>query len=137
MKVLKNGAWVDGTPKGVLVSGAWKTPSKVSVLKDGVWVKAWPADVAAPPYLYDVQVTRTPDYSADFKALDGWPIGDPNEAYMFRCSTVGGLDGYVGRNFSRRFGLTGYSGFDCTLEDISNVQGKERKTISFRVTVGP
>jgi hypothetical protein len=132
MKVLKNGAWVDGTPKGVLVSGAWKTPSKVSVLKDGVWVKAWPADVAAPPYLYDCTSVASAGYVVDFTVLDGWPPGDVNEAYMFRCSTLTGFDGYVGRNFQRTFRATAYSSFDCTLEDLSNVVGKERKTISFK-----
>jgi hypothetical protein len=137
MKVLKNGAWVDGTPKGVLVGGAWKTPSKISVLKDGAWVSVWPPAVEIPPYLYDAQVVKVPDYTVEITALDGWPEGDVNEAYFFKCTTMGGLDGYVPRKFTKRFGLTGYSSFACSLQDMSGIPGKELKTINFNVQVGP
>jgi hypothetical protein len=135
IKILNANAWKNASPKGVLVGTTWKTPTKISVLENGVWKQVWPD--AAPPYLYDVQITQTPDYSADFTALDGWPPGDVNEAYFFKCTTITGLDGYVGRNFSRRFGLSGYSSFACSLRDMSGIPGKTLQTISFNVTVRP
>jgi hypothetical protein len=131
MKVLKSGAWVEGTPKGVLVGGAWKTPAKISVLKDGAWVSVWPPAIDIPPYLYDCTSVSSTGWVVDFTVLDGWPEGDVNEAYMFRCSTLTGFDGYVGRKFQKTFRSTAYSKFNCTLEDLSNIPGKERKTISF------
>jgi hypothetical protein len=85
-----------------------------------------------PPYLYDCTSVASAGYVVDFTVLDGWPPGDIEEGYMFRCSTQTGYDGYVGRNFQRTFRSTAYSSFDCTLEDVGNVVGKERKTISFK-----
>jgi hypothetical protein len=86
-----------------------------------------------PPYLYDCTSVASAGWVVDFTILDGWPAGDINEAYMFRCQTLTGFDGYVGRNFQRTFRSTAYNTFDCTLEDLSNIAGKERKTISFKI----
>lgn len=84
-----------------------------------------------PPYLYDCTSVASTGWVVDFTVLDGWPAGDINEAYMFRCSTLTGYDGYVGRNFQRTFRATAYNTFDCSLEDLSNIAGKERKIINF------
>ncbi len=130
INVLQAGAFKKATPKGVLVGTTWKTPTKVCVLENGVWKQVWPD--AAPQYLYDCTSVASAGYVVDFTVLDGWPAGDINEAYMFRCSTLTGYDGYVGRSFQRTFRATAYSTFDCTLEDVGNVVGKERKTISFK-----
>jgi hypothetical protein len=137
MKVIQSGAWKDATPKGVLQGGVWKTPAKVSVLKDGAWVSVWPPAIDIPPYLYDAQVVKVPDYTVEITALDGWPEGDPNEFYHFTCTTITGLNGYVPRKFTKQFGLSGYSSFACSLQDVSGIPGKELKTITFNVQVGP
>lgn len=138
MKVLKAGVWADSTPKGVMLSGAWKAPQAVHVLKGGVWVKVWPAadPNAAPPCLYDIQIEYLPNYEVRFTALDGWPEGDPEEAYMFRCVEIP-RNGYVARTFNKTWAANGYSQLNCTLEDMSNVDGKDRKTISFKMTPRP
>jgi hypothetical protein len=96
----------------------------------GTTFEILPAD-PNPAYLYGCTSVSSAGYVVDFTVLDGWPAGDVNEAYMFRCSTLTGFDGYVGRSFQRTFRSTAYSTFDCTLEDLSNIPGKERKTISF------
>ena len=129
IKILNANTWKNASPKGVLVGTTWKTPTKISVLENGVWKQVWPD--AAPPYLYDCTSVASAGYVVDFTVLDGWPAGDVSEAYMFRCSTLTGYDGYVGRNFQRTFRATAYTSFDCTLEDLSNIPGKTRKTISF------
>lgn len=98
----------------------------------GTTFEVLPPGPAAPQYLYDCTSIASAGYVVDFTVLDGWPAGDVNEAYMFRCSTLTGYDGYVGRNFQRTFRATANGYFDCTLEDLSNIPGKTRQTISFR-----
>ncbi len=90
----------------------------------------------APPYLYSVEIEYLPNYEVKMTALDGWPEGDLNEAYMFRCVQMP-RDGYVGRVFNKTFAANGYNGLDCTLEDFSNIQGKERRKIEFKVFPRP
>jgi len=87
----------------------------------------------APPYLYSVEIEYLPNYEVKITVLDGWPEGDPNEAYMFRCVQIP-RDGYVGRVFNKTFVANAYGALDCTLEDISGIAGKELKTISFQIT---
>ena len=132
MKILNANTWKNASPKGVLVGTTWKTPTKISVLENGVWKQVWPDAAADPQYLYDCTSVASAGYVVDFTVLDGWPAGDANEAYMFRCSTLTGYDGYVGRNFQKTFRSTAYNSYDCTLEDLSSIPGKTRQTISFK-----
>jgi hypothetical protein len=132
MKILNANAWKNATPKGVLVGTAWKTPTAVHVLQGGVWKKVWPDAAPVPDYLYDCTTVASAGYVVDFTVLDGWPEGNANEAYMFRCSTLTGYDGYVGRSFQKTFRATAYNSYDCTLEDLSNIPGKTLQTISFK-----
>ena len=139
MKVIQSGAWKDGTPKGVIQGGVWKTPVKISVLKDGVWTKAWPADVAAPDYLYDIQIEYLTNYQVKFTALKGLPAND-EEAFMFRCVQMP-KDGYTGRVFTKQWAANGYTGLDCTLEDLYGdgipANADMKKKLSFRITPRP
>jgi hypothetical protein len=79
---------------------------------------------AAPPaeeplWLYDVEITYKPGLVVDFVLKKGLSGFDPlDEGFMFRCSTISGLDGYVGRNFTKTFPSTAYTKFDCTVEDL-------------------
>jgi hypothetical protein len=132
MKILNGTTWKDATPKGVLIGTTWKTPTAVHVLQDGAWKKVWPDAAPVPDYLYDCTSVASAGYVVDFTVLDGWPEGDVNEVYMFRCSTMTGYNGYVGRNFQKTFGPSGYGSYDCTLEDLSSIPGKTRQTISFK-----
>jgi hypothetical protein len=132
IKVLNANAWKAATPKGVLVNGVWKTPQKVHTLVGGAWKQVWTAAVSAPPYLYDVEVEYLPNYEVKFTVLDGWPAGDPNEVYMFRCTQMP-RNGYVGRSFTKTFAANGYGNLDCSLQDLSSIPGKELKTINFTI----
>jgi hypothetical protein len=92
------------------------------------------------PYLYGIEQVNKPNRVVDFTALKGFvPEGDAieEEAFMFRCSTISGLDGYVPRNFTKTFPSgTAYTKFECTLADqygdgIPANNGEMLKTISF------
>lgn len=136
MKVLSSGAWKAATPRGVLVGGAWKEPKRVSVLSGGAWRLVWEAPAEAePPYLYAVDVEYLPGYEVRFTARLGVP-DDPEEAFMFRCVQMP-RDGYTGRVFTKTWAVNGYGGLDCTLEDMSNVPGRDRRTVSFKITPRP
>jgi hypothetical protein len=118
---------------------AGTTPvTKVMVGTVQVWPDAPPPEV--PPYLYAVEQVNKPGRVVDFTALKGFvPEGDAieDEAFMFRCSTISGLDGYVARNFTKTFPSgTAYNKFECTLADqygdgIPANNGEMMKTISF------
>jgi hypothetical protein len=124
------------TPSKIIVG---TTPvTKVMVGTDQVW----PAE-EVPPYLYDIEQVNKPGRVVDFTALKGFvPEGDAieDEAFMFRCSTISGLDGYVARNFTKTFPSgTAYTKFECTLADqygdgIPANNGVMLKTISFTAT---
>jgi hypothetical protein len=86
------------------------------------------------PWLYGFEVTYEPGWVAVIKLLDGWPEGDPDEAYFFRCSQINKNDGYKAREFRTVWTPNAYSSLDCTVEDVSNVAGKERKTITFKIS---
>lgn len=143
MKVLDAGAWKDANPKGVLDGGVWKAPKTVYVLSGGVWTQVWPGVTEEVPlYLYDIVQVNKPGRVVDFTALKGYvPPGDAieDEAFMFRCSTISGLDGYVARNFTKTFPSgTAYTSFACTLADqygdgIPANNAEMMKTISFTV----
>jgi hypothetical protein len=118
---------------------AGTTPvTKVMVGTVQVWPDAPPPEV--PGYLYDVEQVNKPGRVVDFTALKGFMPADPlDEAFMFRCSTISGLDGYVGRNFTKTFPSgTAYTKFACTLADqygdgIPANNAEMLKTISFTV----
>lgn len=136
LKVLQSGAWKAGTPRGVLVGGAWKEPKRVSVLTGGAWRIVWEAAAEAePPYLYAVDVEYLPGYEVRFTARLGVPA-DPEEAFMFRCSEMP-RDGYTARVFSKVWAANGYGSLNCTLEDLSNVPGRDRRTVSFKIQPRP
>jgi len=136
INVLSGGSFKPGIPKGVLQGGVWKEPKKVWTLQGGVWKLAWEPAPDAPPYLYSVEIEYLPNYEVKFTVLDGWPEGDPNEMYTFHCVQIP-RDGYVGRVFNKIFSPSGYSALDCTLEDLSSIQGKERRKIEFKITPRP
>jgi hypothetical protein len=136
MKVLNANVWKAATPKGVLVNGAWQQPKRVSVLAGGAWKVVWEEPVAAePPYLYDITIEYLPNYEVKFTAKIGAPE-DPEDAFMFRCVQMP-RDGYTGRVFNKTWVANGYSKLDCTLEDMSNVPGRDRRTINFFITPRP
>jgi hypothetical protein len=93
-----------------------------------------------PLYLYDVEQTNKGGGVVDFVLKKGLGPYDPSdEGFMFRCSTVGGLDGYVPRNFTKKFpSNTAYTKFECTVEDLygDGTANPEYlyKTISFSVS---
>jgi len=107
-------------------------------------VQVWPEDGEPPPdvpqYLYAVEQVNKPGRVVDFTALKGFvPEGEAieDEAFMFRCSTISGLDGYVARNFTKTFPSgTAYTRFECTLQDQygdGTANADMLKTISFSV----
>ncbi len=121
INVLSGGSFKPGIPKGVLQDGAWKEPKKVWALQGGVWKLAWEAGPPAeePLWLYGVEQTNKPGRVVDFVLQKGLGPYDPlDEGFMFRCSTMSGLDGYCGRNFTKTFPPTAYTKFDCTVEDF-------------------
>ena len=94
-----------------------------------------------PLWLYDVEQVNKPGRVVDFTALKGFiPPDLSDEAFMFRCSTISGLDGYVARTFTKTFPSgTAYTSFACTLADLYGdgiVANNPTmlKTISFTVT---
>ena len=101
-------------------------------------VKAVPLVTDVPPYLYDVAIEYAGNHVVNFTALSGFPH-DSNpevseEAYMFRCTEVPSLNGYVAKNFTKTFPVTAYSKFNCTLQDVSgDMLVTDTKTISFTV----
>jgi hypothetical protein len=132
-KSLSAGIWKPATPKGVIQGGVWKTPTKVSVFDGTGWVQIWPDAAPEPPYLYGVDIVYLPNYEVQFTVKDGFPP-DPNlDAYMFRCVEMP-RDGYVGRVFNKTWAFNGYGKLNCTLEDLYQGAGKDRKTISFTIT---
>lgn len=98
------------------------------------------APAEEPQELYAVEQVNKPGRVVDFTAKKGFPPNPDDEAFMFRCSTISGLDGYVPRTFTKTFPSgTAYSAFDCTLEDLYgdgiNTAGSLTKaTISFQAT---
>jgi hypothetical protein len=104
-------------------------------------------EAAAPPveeqpYLYGVDQVNKPGRVVDFTALKGFvPEGEAalDEGFMFRCSTISGLDGLVRRTFTKTFPSgTAYTKFECTLADqygdgIPANNAEMMKTISFTV----
>jgi hypothetical protein len=136
VQVLNAGAWKPATPKGVMVGGAWVAPKKMYVLAGGAWKLVWDEAAAAePPYLYACDVVYKPGYVVDFTARIGAPT-DPDEAFMFQCVQIP-RNGYVSRTFSKTFTASGYSKLDCTLEDLSNVPGRDRRKIEFYIQPRP
>ena len=103
-------------------------------------IQVWPeVSEEVPQYLYDITQVNKPGRVVDFTALKGFvPVDLTEEAFMFRCSTISGLDGYVERNFTKTFPSgTAYTRFECTLADqygdgTSNPE-LLNKTISFTV----
>lgn len=131
------------TPSKIL---AGTTPvTKVMIGSTQVWPDAPPPEV--PQELYAVEQVNKSGRVVDFTALKGFVPEDlTEEAFMFRCSTISGLDGYVPRTFSKTFPSgTAYARFDCTLEDLygdgSSTAGSLTKAkISFQampVTTAP
>jgi hypothetical protein len=136
LKVLNSNAWKDATPKGVLVGSAWVAPKKMYALVGGAWKLVWEeASVEEPPYLYACDVVYKPGYVVDFTARIGAPE-DPEEAFMFQCVQIP-RNGYVTRTFSKTWVANGYSKLDCTLEDLSNVPGRDRRKIEFSISPRP
>lgn len=136
VNVLNSGAWKPATPKGVLVGGAWVTPKKMYTLTNGEWKLVWEeASTEEPPYLYACDVVYQSGYVVDFTARIGAPT-DPEEAFMFRCVQMP-RDGYVARTFTKTWAAHAYSKLDCTLEDMSNVPGRDRRKIDFSITPRP
>lgn len=88
-----------------------------------------------PPYLYDCTVEYLPNYEVKFTAKIGAPE-DPEDAFMFRCVQMP-RDGYTGRVFTKTWAANGYSKLDCTLEDLSNVPGRDKRKIDFSITPRP
>jgi hypothetical protein len=97
-------------------------------------------EVVEEPWLYGIEQVNKPGRVVDFTAKKGFVDTTGDEAFMFRCSTISGLDGYVARNFTKTFPSgTAYTKFDCTLQDlygdgIPANNGEMLKTISFQVT---
>jgi hypothetical protein len=134
INVVSGGSFKPGIPKGVMQGGAWKEPKKVWALQGGAWKLAWEAaPVAEPPYLYSHEVTYAAGWVSDITLLDGSAPGDPEEAYMFTCAQLPQNNGYKGRNFTLTWPANAYAGLDCTVQDLSNIAGKERKTITFKI----
>ena len=92
------------------------------------------SEPALDPWLYGFEVTYEPGRVAVIKLLDGWPAGDPEEAYFFRCSQMNTNDGYKAREFRTDWSANAYGSLDCTVEDVSGTAGKERKTIAFQIS---
>jgi hypothetical protein len=91
-----------------------------------------------PLYLYDVEQTSRGGGVVDFALKKGLGPYDPlDEGFMFRCAQFSTLNGYVMRNFTKTFPPNGYSGLDCTVEDLygDGTANPEylHKTISFKV----
>lgn len=88
-----------------------------------------------PPYLYKVDIVYKGNRVVDFTAISGFVHTDPTEeAYMFRCAEFSSLNGYVSKNFTKTFPSSGYSKFNCTLQDVSgDILLADAKTISFTV----
>lgn len=136
VQVLNSGAWAPATPKGVLVAGAWVTPTKMYSLVGGVWQLVWEAaSTEEPPYLYACDVVYRSGYAVDFTARIGAPE-DPEDAFMFRCVQMP-KDGYVPRTFTKTWSVNAYGRLDCTLEDLSNVPGRDRRKIEFSISPRP
>jgi hypothetical protein len=128
-----------GLPSSLTHSSAQKTLGFSVEVLAGSYVAPPPVD--EPPYLYGIEQVTRPGRVVDFTALKGFiPPDLSEEAFMFRCSTISGLDGYVPRTFTKTFPSgTAYAKFDCTLADlygdgIPANNGEMLKTISFQVT---
>jgi hypothetical protein len=94
--------------------------------------------VEEPLWLYDVAQTNKGGGVVDFALKKGLGPYDPlDEGFMFRCVQFPTLNGYVPRNFTKNFPPNGYSGLDCTVEDLygDGTANPEylHKTISFKV----
>lgn len=88
-----------------------------------------------PPYLYGVDIVYKGNRVVDFTALSGSVHLDPeDESYLFRCTEFPTLNGYVRKNFTKTFPVSGYSKLNCQLEDVSSdTLLADAKTISFTV----
>jgi hypothetical protein len=134
MKINTPSGWLDATPKQINTPGGWKNVVSVKVNTPGGWGLVWEAaPVAEPPYLYGHEVTYAAGWVSNITLLDGWAPGDPEEAYMFTCTQLPQNNGYKGRNFTLTWPANAYAGLDCTVQDLSNIAGKERKTITFKI----
>ena len=122
MKVNTPAGWLEAIPTKVNTPGGWKDVVSVKVNTPGGWKPVWEAGPLAeePLWLYGVEQTNKPGRVVDFVLQKGLGPYDPlDEGFMFRCSTISGLDGYVGRNFSKTFpSNVAYTKFDCTVEDM-------------------
>jgi hypothetical protein len=92
------------------------------------------SEPALDPWLTSQTTTYDTGWVSNTSLVDGWPEGDEEEMYLFRCAQLPENDGYVSRNFSKTWRQTAYSVLDCTVEDLSNIAGKQRKTISFQIS---
>ena len=106
----------DFAPNAIMAGDAPVTKVMVGTVQ--VWPDAPPTE--EPLWLYGVEQTNKPGRVVDFVLQKGLGPYDPlDEGFMFRCSTISGLDGYVGRTFTKTFPSgTAYTKFDCTVEDL-------------------
>ena len=122
MKVNTPSGWLEAIPTKVNTPGGWKDVVSVKVNTPGGWKPVWEAGPPAeePLWLYGVEQTNKPGRVVDFVLQKGLGPYDPlDEGFMFRCSTTSGMDGYVGRTFTKTFPSgTAYMKFDCTVEDM-------------------
>jgi len=87
---------------------------------------------AVSPGLYDVEIEYLPAYEVRFTALTDY-AESANDAFFFRCSNETGLDGYVGRTFTKKF--SGTAPKTCTLQDYyGGGAGGTMNTITFSVS---
>jgi hypothetical protein len=109
---------VDSTSDGALT---WSSTAGLVNFRNWTF-EILPEDEAPteePLWLYDVEQTNKPGRVVDFVLKKGLGPYDPlDEGFLFRCSTISGLDGYVGRTFTKTFPSTAYTKFDCTVEDL-------------------
>jgi hypothetical protein len=92
------------------------------------------SEPALDPWLISQVTTYETGWVSNTSLVDGWPEGDLDEQYFFQCAQLPENDGYVGRNFTKTWRQTAYNALDCTVEDISNIAGKQRKKISFQIS---
>lgn len=136
MKVNTPSGWLDATPKKLLTPNGWSDIVSVKMATPSGWQPVWPP-AEQPLYLYDIEITYLPNYEVSFKALKGLP---PNgdEAFMFRCVEMP-KDGYVAREFTKKWSSNGYSKLNCTLADLYGDgnpanNAEMMKTLSFTIT---
>ena len=134
MKVNTPAGWTDCTPTKINTPSGWQPVKTVKMAVDGVWKDVFPP-ASIPPYLYDVDIVYQGNHVVDFTALSGYiHTQAEEEAYMFRCTEVSSLNGYVSKNFTKTFPVTAYTKFNCTLQDVSgDIPAVDAKSISFTI----